>query len=981
MVMHSLFITKAGPSEVITLDWVKTLLLLASMMLVTPALWCQSSVDFNRDIRPILSEHCFRCHGPDAKSREADLRLDSVKAMKADLGGYSAVVPGNPKSSILLARINHTSPDERMPPVETGKKLTSDQINLITSWVQQGAEGKKHWSFIRPVRPELAVDPSDRWSKNEIDQFILAKLQQYQKSPSAQAAAQTLIRRVTLDLTGLPPSIDEINAFLSDTSKDAYENVVDRLLDSPHYGERMAMQWLDASRYADTHGYSLDRRRVMWPWRDWVIWAYNQNMPFDQFMVEQLAGDLLPDAKKSQIVATGFNRNHPIQSEGGVINEEYRVETVVDRVETTASVFLGLTMGCCRCHDHKYEPISQTDFFGFYAFFNNVPESAHVGNGDRLTDGPVIKAPSVLQPQQLQGVRQRIVELEKKISAESRLPNRKPVPLERVWIDDKIPESSTSIGNGSGVQRFEFVSKNQHPVFSGKMSSLRTSVGLGQHLVQNANPPLRLNQSAKLFCYVYLDPKNPPDEIMMQWFSGGKWEHRAYWGKNQIDWGADKTASRRLMGPLPNVGQWTRLEVAADQIGLGPGSEITGWAFTQFGGTVYWDKAGVLDLQTSQSQKTLTSLNKQADRIQAAMPTVMVMAEKKPPRKTLFLDRGQYDSPTDLEVKPGLPAAFGELKTDDRANRLDLAKWLSGPRNPLTARVTVNRLWKLHFGTGIVKTLEDFGSQGEWPSHPKLLDWLACEFVESGWDVKSMHKKIVMSATYQQDSRWSGDSSSFDPGNRLLGRGPRFRLEAEIIRDQALSLSGLLVDQIGGPSVRPYQPAGLWRDVVYENAPRFQQDHGDSLYRRSLYTYWKRSVPPPNFQAFDAPTREACTLTRSMTNTPMAALVLMNDPTFVEASRKLAERVLNEIDENTQKRLNHLFRIVTGREPSLAESKSMTKAYVDLHNEFKNNRSAALELMKVGEAATDPRLEVTELAAFTSIANALLQTDETITRN
>jgi hypothetical protein len=739
----------------------------------------QGPVDFSRDIRPILSDHCFQCHGPDESKREGGLRLDSLEELKADRGGYAVVVPGDPESSVLLARITHADPSERMPPVGSERDLAKQQIKLLQDWVRQGADWQQHWSFIPPVRPDRPAVKMTDWPRNPIDWFVLMRLEGEGLKPSARADKETLVRRVTFDLTGLPPTLDEIDAFLADNSPGTYQSLVDRLLESPRYGERMAMQWLDAARYADTHGYSLDRRRVMWPWRDWVIWAYNQNMPFDQFMTEQLAGDLRRNATTSQKVATGFNRNHPIQSEGGAINEEYRVETVVDRVETTASVFLGLTLGCCRCHDHKYEPFSQEEFYRFYAFFNNVPESAHVGNLDQATDGPVVTAPSVLHPSE----------------------------------------------------------------------------------------------------------------------------------------------SPELQQP-----------------------------------------------------------SKEGDDLQANRPTVMVMSEMDPPRKTFVLNRGQYDSPGDVEVTAGLPSVLGTLPSESTTDRLALAEWLASPQNPLTARVTVNRYWQLHFGIGLVKTLEDFGSQGEWPSHPQLLDWLASEFVGSGWDVKAMHKLIVMSATYQQSSHWLLKSTS-DPDNRFLARGPRLRLDAEMIRDQALAISGLLVEQLGGESVRPYQPPGLWGDVVYENVPRFTQDHGHKLYRRSMYTYWKRSVPPPNFQAFDAPTREACTLKRSTTNTPLAALVLMNDPTFVEASRKLAERVLAWSEKRQEERLALMFRLVTGRWPVVAEQRQLRETLEDLLADFQRDVPAAQQLMGIGESPYDKTLDVAELAAYTAIANALLQIDETITRN
>jgi len=748
-------------------------------------------VRIDRDVRPILSENCFECHGPDAAKRKADLRLDTGAL------GQAVVVPGQPESSELFQRITHADPEERMPPVDSSRALTSSDIETLRAWISQGAKWESHWAFNPPRQPTTPPAKNSAWPRGAIDRFILAKLERAGLKPSPAADRETLLRRVAFDLTGLPPSPAEIDAFLADTSPRAYEAVVDRLLASPRYGERMAIDWLDAARYADSHGYSLDRRRVMWPWRDWVIAAFNDNMPFHQFATEQLAGDLLPGATLAQKVATGFNRNHSIQSEGGVINEEYRVETVVDRVETTAAVFLGLTFGCARCHDHKYDPISQREFYEFYALFNNVPETAHVGNSDKQADKPFVKVPSPAQRGQMDRQRSEIAALEKKPEAEPQL-----------------------------------------------------------------------------------------------------------------------KAARKALDAL--------------------GQEV---------------------------------------------PTAMVMGEKTPPRKTFVLNRGQYDQPGEVEVRAGLPAALGQWPAGAPRNRLGLARWLVSAENPLTARVTVNRLWQMHFGTGIVKSSEDFGAQGEWPSHPALLDWLATEFVHGGWNRKAMHKLIVMSATYRQSSRVTPALLEADPANRLLARGARFRLPAEMIRDHALSAGGLLVGWLGGESVRPYQPPGLWDDVVYENVPRFVQDHGEKLYRRSLYTYWKRSVPPPNMQAFDAPSREVCVLTRAKTNTPLAALVLMNDPTFVEASRKLAGRVLRDGGATAESRLTLLHRLVCGRHPTEHELGLLSGALAELQTSFHAEPAAAKRLLEVGETPRDESLDAAELAAYASLANAVLGTDEAITRN
>jgi len=956
----------------------RTLALVA--LLVSPTIFAAApdSISFNRDIRPILSDACFQCHGPDRVTRKADLRLDLEKEAFADRDGHAAVVRGDLSRSELIARITHPDPEERMPPTDSGRSLTPHQIDLLKRWVEQGATWQAHWSFIPPQRPELPEVKHKDWPANPIDWFILSQLESKGLSPSPPAEKTALLRRVTFDLTGLPPTLAELDAFLADNSPHAYEQVVDRLLSSPRYAERMAAEWLDAARYADSHGYSLDRRRVMWPWRDWVIQAYQQNLPFDQFTLHQLAGDLLPHGTLAQQVATGFNRNHPIQSEGGVINEEYRVETVVDRVETTSAVFLGLTLGCARCHDHKYEPISQKEFYAFYAFFNNVPESAHVGNADKEADKPFINAPSPFMEDQLAAYQREIVALEKQIAIEQ------PTALcqieERVWIDDDIPSGAEAVGNGDGAQTFEFVSSPAHPVYSGKRSSIRTSQERGQHLIQNANPGFKVGSNAKLFSYVYLDPVNPPDEIMLQWHDGGGWGHRAYWGENRIPWGKESSPERKSMGPLPQAGRWVRLEVNAEDVGLAPDKTLTGWAFTQFGGTVYWDKAGISSSKPTPAQARLAELKAAESSITKSAPTVMVMAEMNPPRKTFILNRGQYDRPSEVETLPGLPVALGQLPEGLPPNRLALARWLVSPSNPLTARVTVNRFWQMYFGTGIVKTAEDFGAQGERPTHPQLLDWLATEFVRTGWDVKAMQKLIVTSATYQQASKVTAELLERDPHNRWLARGPRFRLPAEMIRDHALATSGLLVEQQGGESVRPYQPPGLWDDVVYSNVPRFVQDHGDKLYRRSLYTYWKRSVPPPSLQAFDAPSREACVLSRSRSNTPLAALVLMNDPTFVEAARKLAERILREGGPTGQTRLDFAFRLVTSRHPRPHEMSLLTQSLAAFREEYRDKPAAAEQLMKVGESPYDDSLNVTDLAAYTAIANALLSSDESITK-
>lgn len=952
-----------------------TLFLLATCSVIRPA-QAAEELSFNRDIRPILSEKCFHCHGPDSVSREADLRLDTETGLR------SVTTADGTNVAELLRRITHQDPDQVMPPPDSGWELTAAEMERLQLWIRQGAAWQQHWAFLPPVRPTPPEISGVVHVRNPVDQFIVARLAAAGLKPAAPADRTTLIRRVTFDLTGLPPTPADVDAFLQDDSPQAWERVVDRLLASPQYGERMATIWLDAARYADSHGYSLDRRRVMWPWRDWVISAFNQNLPFDQFTVEQIAGDLLPDATIAQQVATGFNRNHPIQSEGGVIDEEYRVETVVDRVETTAAVFLGLTLGCARCHDHKYDPVSQKDFYQFYALFNNVPETAHVGNRDNDADKPMLQAASVLQQTQISHLQELITAAEAALQQQQQTAQLPPV--ETVWIDDELPAGANAFGNGGGPQEFRFVGSDAAPVLSGKRVSQRASDGRGQHGFEGAQP-LTIPAGTKLFTWVYLDSDNPPQEIMLQFNGPNGWEHRAWWGKNLIEWGTDGSSSRLPMGPLPDTGKWVRLEVDAAAVGLTPGSQITGWAFTQYDGLVRWDKSGIVSTPVSPAAARLHELRAELQTLQQDLPTVMVMAELSPRRPTHILTRGQYDQPSSVEVQPQLPEVLGVLTPShpDRqhADRLSLAQWLVSEQNPLTARVTVNRLWQMCFGAGLVSTPEDFGSQGTLPTHPELLDWLATEFVRSGWDTRAMLRLLLTSATYRQSSEITQEHLAVDPRNQLLSRSARFRLPAEMLRDNALSVSGLLESRIGGPSVLPYQPPGLWDDVVYGNVPRFQQDHGWKLYRRSLYTYWKRSVPPPNLQILDAPSREACVLQRSRTNTPLTSLVLMNDPTFVEAARCLAERALREVTGDDEQRVRWLFRVTTSRVPNDRELQLLLAAVQHSRERYLADPQAAEQLMTVGESAWDQQLECTEIAAFSSICSALLNTDEVISRN
>jgi mono/diheme cytochrome c family protein len=1012
------------------------------------------AVDFNRQILPLLSENCFACHGPDANQRKAKLRLDTKEGVFAELrSGGHAIVPGKSSESKMIEKITAADPTDRMQPAKTGKQLKPEQIALLKQWIDQGALWTAHWAWTAPQLPAIPKVSDASWPKNPVDYFVLARLEAEGLHPSSPENKSKLIRRVTFDLTGLPPTTAEVDAFLADNSPGAYEKVVDRLLESPRDGEHMARYWLDEARYGDTHGLHLDNFREMWPFRDWVIKAFNANLPYDQFVVEQLAGDMLPEATLDQIVASGFNRCHVTTNEGGSIDEEVYVRNVVDRVDTTSEVFLGLTMGCSRCHDHKYDPIKAKDYYQLFAIFNSLDEKAMDYNAPLLP--PVTRSPSPAEKAALAKLDQKSDALKQRIAAElAKVKYDETVeiktasvsePAEYVWIDDDIPTGAKSSSDGNPNGKWNFVSKPQHPVYSGNKSVMRSADGLSQQFFENAQPGLRVGDGDKLFCYVYLDPAKPPKEIMLQWNTGA-WQHRAYWGANVIPWGADNTAERQAMGSLPETGKWVRLEVDAAKVGLAPGTVIQGWAFTQHGGTVYWDKAGivtrmpqgnspfdtfstwlqvdhasrgaglpkpVVDLvkmeaaKVSEDQKKqlrdyfieyayaktrpifdplhkeLTGVQKEQEQLTAKMPATLVSKEMSQPRPAFILKRGEYEQKGEA-VRRDTPAFLPPLPKDTPKNRLGFARWLVSRENPLTARVAVNRLWQQCFGTGIVKTAEDFGSQGERPSHPELLDWLAVQFIDDGWDVKKMMKRLVMSATYQQTSRETPDRLAKDRENRLLSRGSRYRLDAEMIRDQALFVSGLLVEKAGGPSVKPPQPTGLWEAVGYvtSNTAKFTADQGrEKVHRRSLYTFWKRTAPPPQMTTLDAPSRESCTVRRERTDTPLQALLLMNERQFVECARALAERTMRQGGAKPADRIAYIFKLAAARSPDARETAELLAVYQDHLANYTKNVEAAKKLISVGESQPDPQLNPSELAAWTIIGNLILNLDEEMNKD
>lgn len=1030
--------------------FINTVISLLAIGLFVDQSLAAKEIDYNRDVRRILSDKCFTCHGPDGEQRQAGLRLDQPAGAFAELdSGSTAIVPRKPGESELINRITTDDEFTRMPPPEAEKQLSAEDIRILKQWISEGAKYQQHWSFITPTRPEFPKITDKEFVRNPIDPFILQKLEEVGLTPNGQASKERLIRRVTLDLTGLPPTVEEIDAFLKDDSPEAYEKVVDRLLDSPRYGEHMARYWLDAARYGDTHGLHLDNERSIWLYREWVIDAFNSNKPFDEFTVEQLAGDLLPNPTVDQKIATGFNRCNVTTSEGGSIAQEYLVRYAVDRVETTSTVFMGMTMGCAVCHDHKYDPFTMTDFYSMFAYYYSLTEKAMDGNA--LLPPPSIKVPTSEQRQQMDQYNSQIAALKQDIQSKlAAVEYTDPTPeasqeLARedyVWIEDELPNGAKAQGNTP----WEFVSIEQQPVFSGQTASKRSADGLSQHFFTDANPPLTIGGEDTLFAYVYLDPENPPKEIMLQ-FNDGSWDHRAVWGdKNAIDWGRLGTASRQYLGELPTLGEWTRLEVPVAKVGLKPGSKLNGWAFTQFGGTVYWDKSGLNTLtpqagmqfesfarwdavqrglkgnglpgnianlikiepdKRNDGQRNqlrsyflenvykgtqelfaplnakLAELEKQKTELDKQIPSTLVMEDMKEKRQAYVLLRGEYDKPDENRpVEPNVPDFLPPLPEDAPKNRLALARWLVSDDHPLTSRVTVNRYWQKFFGTGLVKTAEDFGSQGESPSHPELLDWLAVEFRESGWDIKAIQKLIVMSGTYRQSSHVDPQKYKLDPENRLLARGSRFRMDAEMVRDNALYLSGLLVERVGGESVKPYQPKGLWNAVGYTNSntANFTQDHGEKLYRRSMYTFWKRTSPPPTMSIFDAPSREACTVRRERTNTPMQALALMNDKQFVEAARLFARRILTEAGQSDREKIVWAFRSATSRMPDEREIGVIEELLAKYRDKYQQQPDQAEALLQVGEYPRAESLDLQQHAAWTMIANLILNLDETITK-
>lgn len=998
----------------------------------------RSAVRFDRDVRPILSDTCFHCHGPDAEGRPTDMRLDTPEGLRADLGdGTHPVVPGRPNESEIWSRIASDDPDLQMPPPDSGRSLSKAQIDVLRRWIEQGAKWEPHWSFAAPKRVAPPAVPSDDWSRNAIDRFVLAKLEAAGLSPSEEATKETLIRRVTLDLTGLPPTLEEVDAFLADESPDAYDRLVDRLLASPRYGEWMALPWLDAARYADTNGFQQDRTRTMWPWRDWVVRMLNENQPFHEFTVQQLAGDQLPNASTEQRLASGFHRNHMLNGEGGRIAEESRVEYVVDRVETTSTVWLGLTLGCARCHDHKYDPFTQREFYELYAFFNNVDESGRVDAGGDAH--PVMPYPLPGQQQRIDATEVRLAELTRELKErptveaeefatwETRL-------REEIESSDKsgwrvvVPEEFTS-ANGQTMTLLDdqsvFVTgenpaKDVYTVHTslspGTVTGFRlealphesfTNGGLARsnsgnfvltdvdvtivdaagksHPVEIASAVATHEQGnlkitnafdadptsgwavldgeiakPRAGVFVFADPVEVPEGASLQLVLKQESVHASH------NIGRFRLSVTSVAKPsLDGEPGYPDAFLAAIRV---PAEERTAA-----------QQRALLDHYHSNSTRTkklraeIDAARKSLDTLRKAIPKVMVMRERLIPRTTHVLVRGAYDKYGD-QVAKGLPAALPE---SDANTRLGLAEWIVDPDHPLTARVTVNRQWQHFFGFGLVRTPEDFGSQGERPTHPDLLDWLATEFIRSDWDVKQMHRLIVTSSTYRQSSEVTPALLDADPENRLLSRSPRHRLSSFGLRDQALALAGLLVERRGGEPVKPYQPDRIWADFSF-NKIKYVQDHGDKLYRRTLYTFWRRSVGPT--MLFDTSARQVCTVNVRRTNTPLHALTTLNDITFVEASRKFAERILREGGESDSDRVTWAFRLATSRRPNDAEQTVLLRALERGREHYRANGAEVDAVLGIGESPVDESLDRTEIAAWTGVANVILNLDEVLVR-
>jgi hypothetical protein len=1027
-------------------------------------------LQYNRDIRPILVDKCFACHGADSAARQADLRLD-----QRDIAvERSAIAPGDPKSSELIRRILSSDPDEVMPPPATKKTLSSKEKAALQQWIAQGAEYQPHWSFIPPERPQLPTVKNEQWVRNPIDRFILAQLEAHGLQPAPEADRRTLARRASLDLTGLPPKPDDVEKFVRDPAPNAYEKYIDGLLQSVHWGEHRGRYWLDAARYADTHGIHFDNYREIWAYRDWVIGAFNANMKFDQFTVEQLAGDMLPEATLEQKVASGFNRCHITTNEGGIIDEEYLVLYARDRTETTSLVWMGLTTGCAVCHDHKFDAVSQKEFYELAAFFNNTTQPAKDGN---IKDSP----PIVVVP--LEQDRDRWARLDGDVAAaRGKVDERKQAarPIFEEWLigasPDVVAKFTPAQGLSLHIPADDGPGEQLKIVRDGEPSAvplLKPAEWKSGHVAPQALQltdgglveipdagDFDFNQPFSCAAWVKLAANDSSGAIIARMDDTDNYRGWDLWvegrriGMHFIHhWQDDalKVVTRKQV----KGNEWTHVVVAYDGSQRAAGIKVfldgeeqptniqadslksnttrTGVALkigqrhtgNKLSGAAVND-IRIYDRQLSgpetaslakstryanllakpAEKRTPADVNElfdwwlntqddaflaatavvqtlereQAD-IKARGTTAHVMNEKSEPPMAYILFRGDYDKRRD-QVSANVPAALPKFPEELPRNRLGLAQWLLQPEHPLTARVTVNRFWQEVFGTGLVRTSGDFGVAGELPSHAELLDWLALEFRDRGWDMKQFFKLLVTSATYRQAAVATAQILEADRDNRLLSRGPRFRMDAEMVRDYSLAVSGLLVPKIGGPSVKPYQPEGMWESIAMNvsNTRSYQPDKGEGLYRRSLYTFWKRQVPPASMEIFNAPNREYCVVRRERTNTPLQALVTLNDPQFVEAAKALAERTLKDGGASDQSRLDYLTLRILSRPLKPQEAKIALSSLTDLTAYYRDHADDAKQLLTTGEMGVDPSIDATQLAAWTMLANELMNLDEVLNK-
>ncbi len=990
--------------------------LLLWSLLASPLAAAEQPLEFNRDIRPILSDRCFACHGPDAGNRKSPLRLDSEAEAKKDLGkGRRGIMPGQPDQSGVFLRVSSANKALRMPPQYAGHdRLPERDIETLRRWIAAGANWENHWSFVPPKRAA---------GNGSVDSFVDARLAKESLPPNPPAAKATLLRRVTLDLTGLPPSPTEVREFLTDDSAGAYAKVVDRLLASPAHAERQAIRWLDYARYSDTNGYQSDGVRDMSRWRDWVIDAFARNQPFDQFTIDQLAGDMRPNPTQAQRIATGFHRNHRTSAEGGIVDEEFRVEYVADRVETTSNVWLGLTVGCARCHDHKYDPIKQREFYQLFAFFNNIPDERgfvyNFGN-----EKPFITAPTPPQESELARLHTAKAAATNRWVSEATAVERalrkwKPtatdwVPREGLTVENNIVSFTEPIDLGQDVAKFNHRDpftlaawiKPMQPkgAIVTRVENHWEGTGYGLYIVDGklrfhytfrwsdlgvrleTKAPLRLNEWQHVSVtydggmyakgiHLYVDGTDQPLNVI---FDQNLWPV-----EKKMPFRIGAGAGLTYQGGIQQVRVWKRALSSREASTLAVRANLAELAKRKQRTPAEQSKLALafeqqyLPTRLAGLRAASVAADQAYNKYLATVPTVMVM-EEGPAKDTFVLNRGAYDQ-RGAKVEAAVPGALPPLPPGAPANRLTLAQWLVNRDNPLTARVQVNRLWQNFFGIGLVKTVDDFGSQGEWPSHMELLDWLAVEFMESGWDLQHIERLIVSSRAYRRASTSSSELLAKDPENRWLARGPRLRLAAPFIRDQALAVSGLLVNKLGGPSVKPYQPEGLWQELA--GGAGYKADKGEGLYRRSLYTYWKRTIAPPSMINFDAATREVCSVRESRTNTPLQALNLMNDVAYLEASRKLGERVLREGGTTDRARLDFAVMTVLARPIKAGEAATLEAALRRFRARFEAKPADAETYLNQGDSPRDPSIAVPELAAWTTISSLLLNLDETITKD